>query len=417
MDESVVNTLETPPPRNFALMVAGQIVTVMGSALLRFALSLHVLDITGRADIFAALYAISSIPVLLAPIGGAISDRFNRKRLMVLYDAVCCVVAGVFLIIMLNTQASVFAVGVVMVLLGIVGAMEMPNGTACVPLLVSQSRLESANGIIQAVQALSGIIAPILGGVLYGTLGITALVAISGAAFGLAAITEMFIKIPFVKRLREGGVAHALLIDLKDGFRYVWNDSFTRKISLIAAMLNFALVPCFLVASPIILRVTMHGSDAVYGIGMGLIQLATILGALTVGVFSKRMRINTLWRWVLGIALLFIPIALSVTPMILQTGFWLPFAMFMLCIIVVVGVTTILSIYAVVRVQKKTPDEKLGKVMAIIQAVAQCVAPIGQFLYGAAFEGFSDRPYLPLMIACFVIGCCSFVWRAILKNE
>jgi MFS family permease len=73
-------------------MGVGQIVTVFGSSLLRFALSLYVLDITGRADLFAALLAVSSIPMLLAPIGGAISDRFNRKSLMVLYDTICCVV-------------------------------------------------------------------------------------------------------------------------------------------------------------------------------------------------------------------------------------------------------------------------------------------------------------------------------------
>ena len=150
---------------------------------------------------------------------------------------------------------------------------------------------------------------------------------------------------------------------------------------------------------------------------MGLIQLATISGALMVGILSKRMQINTLWRWILGIALLFIPMTLSVTPMILQTGFWLPFVMFMLCIFIVVSITTLLSVFAVVRVQKITPDNMLGKVMAIIQAVAQCVAPIGQFLYGAAFEGFSGRPYLPLFIACLLIVCSSFAWRVMLKNE
>jgi MFS family permease len=111
-------------------LVTGQIVTVFGSALLRFALSLYVLDITGRADLFAALLALSSIPILLAPIGGAVSDRFSRKHLMVLYDCICSVVTFVFLFVMLSGHASVFTVGAVMVALGIVGAMETLNGTA-----------------------------------------------------------------------------------------------------------------------------------------------------------------------------------------------------------------------------------------------------------------------------------------------
>jgi MFS family permease len=163
------------PPRNFRLLVAGQIVTVFGSSLLRFSLSLYVLDITGRADLFAILLAVSSIPILLAPLGGAISDRFNRKNLMVLYDAVCCVVTFAFLLIMLGGGATVFAVGVVMVILGIVGAMETPNGTACISQLVAKEKLGTANGVVQAGQALSGIAAPVVGGILYGALGLRVL--------------------------------------------------------------------------------------------------------------------------------------------------------------------------------------------------------------------------------------------------
>jgi MFS family permease len=415
IDNSIVNNI--PPPKNFRLMLSGQIVTVMGSSLLRFALSLYVLDISGRLDIFAALFAISSIPTLLAPIGGAISDRFNRRLLMVLYDACCCIIAFMFLFVMLSGHASVPAVGIVMVLLGIVGAMETPNGTACLPLLVESGKLEASNGLIQAVQSLSGILAPVLGGILYGALGITALVAMSGAAFGLAAFTEMFIQIPYTKRPYEGGIIKTLFTDLKQGFRYVWNEPFIRKLGLIAALLNMALVPCFLVASPIILRVTMKGGDAVYGVGMGLINAASILGALTAGVFSKRMRVSNLWLWILGIALLFIPLAVSVTPAFLKTGFWPPFVLYMFCLILMVAATTVLSIFVIVRIQSKTAGENLGKVMAIIQAIAQCAAPIGQLMYGAAFQGFKNSVHIPLLMTCVIMAAIAFIGKKTLHNE
>jgi MFS family permease len=406
-----------PSPKNFRLMAAGQIVTVLGSSLLRFALSLYVLDMTGRADLFAALFAISSVPVLLAPLGGAISDRFNRQHLMVIYDVICCGVTLAFLLIMLSGQASVFVVGAVMVVLGVVGAMETPNGTACIPLLVEREKLESANGVIQAVQSLSGIAAPVLGGVLYGALGIRALVTVSCAAFAAAAITEMFIRIPFVRRPREGGMIQTLAGDLKDGFAYVWKEPFIRRLMIIAALLNLALVPCFLVASPLILRMTLQSGDAAYGAGMGLIEAASIIGALTVGVFSKKMRMNTVWSWILAVALLFIPLALSVTPVALGTGFWLPFVAFMLCVMLMTAATTILSIFVIVRIQAKTPGEHLGKVMAIIQAVAQCAAPIGQLLYGAAFQGFSGAVYLPLFIAGGLTVLIAFTGKAMLRKE
>ena len=405
------------PPRNFRLLVTGQIVTVFGSSLLRFALSLYVLDITGRADLFAVLLAISSIPILLAPIGGAISDRFNRKNLMVLYDAVCCMVTFAFLLIMLGGGASVFAVGVVMVILGIVGAMETPNGSACIPQLVSKEKLESANGIIQAVQSLSGIAAPVAGGILYGALGLRVLVIISGSAFALAAIMETFIEIPFIKRDRSGGMVRTLATDLKDGFACVWHDSFIRKLMAIAALLNLSLVPCFIVAAPLVLRMTLNSGDTLYGIGMGAVEAAMILGALLVGVFSKKMRVNTLWRWILGIALLFVPLSLSLVPFVIDLGFWPSFSAFTLCIMLMSAATTILSIFVIVKIQAKTPSENLGKVMAIIQTVAQCAAPIGQLLYGFAFERFADTVYIPLLFGGLLTTGIALMGKVTLKKE
>ena len=76
--------MDIPSPKNFNLMVLGQIISILGSALLRFALSLYVLDTTGSESLFATMFAISNIPLLLAPLGGAIADRFNRRSLMVI---------------------------------------------------------------------------------------------------------------------------------------------------------------------------------------------------------------------------------------------------------------------------------------------------------------------------------------------
>ena len=65
--------------RDFSLLVIGQIVSILGSAVLRFALNLYILDLTGRADIFGLLIAVSAIPaILFTPLGGAIADRFSR---------------------------------------------------------------------------------------------------------------------------------------------------------------------------------------------------------------------------------------------------------------------------------------------------------------------------------------------------
>ncbi|MED1408464.1 MULTISPECIES: MFS transporter [Bacillus] len=403
--------------KDFHLMVTGQIITILGSTLLRFALSLYVLDITGRADIFAGLYAITSIPFLLAPLGGAIADRFNRRNLMVIFDFINAAIVLGFIVILFNGSVSIIWIGIVMFLLAVVSAMYAPVVMASIPQLVPEKKLEQANGIVNGVQALSNIVAPVLGGVLYGIIGLKVLVLISGLAFFLSAILEMFIKIPFIKRMQEDHIVPTIVKDMKEGFLYVLKQPFILKSMLLAALLNLILTPLFVVGGPIILRVTMQSSDTMYGIGMGLIDFATILGALSIGFFAKNLQMKTLYYWMFVIALLVLPMALSVTPFILSMGHYPPFILFILCSIFIAMIMTIVSIYVITVVQKKTPNENLGKVMAIITAVSQCMAPIGQIVYGFMFEGFSLKIYLPILCISFILIILAFVTKKILRNE
>ncbi|MFZ7759474.1 MFS transporter [Bacillus thuringiensis] len=403
--------------KDFHLMVSGQIITILGSTLLRFALSLYVLDITGRADIFAGLYAVTSIPFLLAPLGGAIADRFNRRNVMVIFDFINAAIVLSFIVLLLTESVSILMIGTIMFLLAVVSAMYAPVVMASIPQLVPEKKLEQANGIVNGVQALSNIVAPVLGGILYGIIGLKMLVIISCLAFFLSAILEMFITILFIKRIQEGHIVPIIVKDMKEGFLYVLKQPFILKAMLLAALLNLILTPLFVVGGPIILRVTMQSSDTMYGIGMGLIDFATILGALSIGFFAKKLQMKTLYNWMLIIVLLVIPVALSVTPFTLNLGYYPPFILFILSSLLIAMTMTIVSIYVITVVQKKTPNENLGKVMAIITAVSQCMAPIGQVVYGFMFEGFSAKIYLPIFAISFIMILIAIVTKKILRNE
>jgi len=412
-----MQTTIKPSPRDFNLMVFGQVISILGSALLRFALSLYVLDTTGSETLFATLYAISNIPLLLSPLGGAIADRFNRRNLMVIFDFSSSVIVFCFFLLLTGGNHSIILIGVVMVLLSIISAMYTPAVTASIPLLVEESKLEGANGIVQAVQALSGVAAPIMGGVLYGIMGVNALIVISGIAFFLSAVMEIFIKIPFVKREHNGHIVSTIGKDMKDGFAYVVKQPLILKSMILAALLNLLLTPYFVVGGPIILRVTMQSSDTMYGIGMGLINFATILGALTIGIFARKMSMKKLYRWILVIALLILPMALSLTPFMLGLGYYPSFTLFMLCAMPIAMVMTIISIFVIAKVQKKTPKENLGKVMAIITAVSQCAAPVGQMIYGIFFGAFSAAVYLPTIFVSIAMLAIAGMSQRTLRNE
>ncbi|MGE7673651.1 MFS transporter [Lysinibacillus sp. NPDC094403] len=403
--------------KDFNLMVVGQIISILGSALLRFALSLYVLDITGRADLFAALFAISSIPILLSPLGGAIADRFNRRNLMVIFDCISSIIVFIFFAILAIGNGSILLIGAVMVLLSLVSAMYAPTVMASIPVLVEEEKLEQANGIVNGIQALSNVAAPVLGGILYGMIGLKVLVVVSGVFFFLSAILEMFIHIPFMQREQSEHIIPTLVNDLKEGFSYVVKQSFIFKCMILAALLNLLLTPLFVVGVPIILRVTMQSSDTLYGVGMGLIDFATILGALSMGYFAKKMGINNLYFWVFITALLIIPMALAVTPLVLNIGYYPSYTLFVGSALIIAMILTVISIYVITLVQKETPNENLGKVMAIIIAVSQCMAPIGQILYGLLFEAFSVKVYVPILMISVVMVLMAIVTKRILRYE
>ncbi|RGZ01848.1 MFS transporter [Clostridium sp. AM58-1XD] len=402
--------------RNFCLMVAGQIVSILGSSLLRFALSLYILDITGRADIYAALYAVSNIPMLISPLGGAVADRFNRRNLMVIFDFMSSAFILVYYIFLSGGGMSVPLTGTLMILLSAISAMYMPAVTSSIPLLVDENRLEAANGAVNGVQALSNVAAPVIGGVLYGIVGVKTLVLISGISFFCSAVLELFIHIPFIRREWTDHVVLSIVKDLKAGFMYAVKKPLVMRSVILAALLNMILTPLFVVGAPVILKVAMNSTDAMYGAGMGAINFATILGALLVGIAAKKMEMRTLHSWIAGIAVLILPIALSVSPSAAGSGMYIGYILFLSCSIPIAMAMTAISIFVLTKIQKETPDDYLGKVMAITMAVSQCAAPAGQLVYGFVFEKFRSVLYAPILIICAAMILLSFLAKRMMRH-
>lgn len=390
-------------PKDFSCMVVGQIISILGSALIRFALSLYVLDLTGRADIFATLFAISNIALLLAPLGGAMADRFHRRNLMVIFDFISSAIVFLYCFYLFTQNVSLIFTGVVMVLLSIISAMYQPTVFASIPLLVEASKLEQANGIVNGVQALSNVAAPVIGGVLYGIVGIKALVFVSAVAFLGSAMLELFIYIPFVPRKRTAAWSTTLQSDLKCGFMYIRQKPLILKAMLLAAVLNLVLTPFFVVGGPIILKVILHSSDSMYGIGMGVINFATILGAFMIGVIASRLQMKTLYQQLFMITAFMFPMAITVAPFMTNRGFYPSYFLFLICAVPIAMIMTVISIYVITKVQKETPNELLGKVMATIAAVSQCAAPAGQCIYGIILQKFQSNLYLPILCIGLVL--------------
>ena len=183
--------------KNFIIIVIGQIISLFGNAIQRFSMSLYLLEFTGSTAIFANILAISTIPyILFAPIAGMLSDRVNKKKIMVYLDFFCSFLIGGYAIILLNGRDHEVIVAIVMFMLSICFTLYGPAVTSSIPQIVEEDKLTSANGVINQVGSIVNFAGPILAGVLYGIVGIKAIVIINAISFFASAIMELFLDIP-----------------------------------------------------------------------------------------------------------------------------------------------------------------------------------------------------------------------------
>jgi MFS family permease len=387
--------------RNFTLVICGQIVSVLGSAILRFALDLYVLDITGRADIFALVLALSMIPgIVFTPIGGALADRFNRRNLMVILDFSAGAVVLILLMLLSAGLASIVAIGIILGLLSLISSGYQPTVQASVPNLVPADKLGPANGMVNGIGALSGMLGPVIGGVLYAVIGLNMLVILSCIAFFLSALMEIFIRMPFEKRSFTGSLAATILTDTKEGLRYIVDEKpLIVRVIILAALFNLLLTPLFIIGIPYVLRVTMQSGETLYGLGIGIGQFSAILGAIVGGALASKLKLHRLYLVLIAIACVCVLMAVAVFPAVLGLGFSLPFSLFVGSGGVIMILITLINIFVFTFVQINTPNEMLGKVMAIILASANCATPLGQALYGLIFERFNEAVFIPVLCA------------------
>ena len=133
--------------RDFTLMTVGQIISLFGNAILRFALSLHVLALTGSAAVFGGILALSMVPTaLLSPLGGILADRLPRARIMVILDFSTCACILLFDALFARS-GNLAAVTLFMVLLSLIQAVYQPSVQASVPTLVAEERLTAITAL------------------------------------------------------------------------------------------------------------------------------------------------------------------------------------------------------------------------------------------------------------------------------
>ncbi|HAX73717.1 MAG TPA: MFS transporter, partial [Firmicutes bacterium] len=266
--------------KNFTILIIGQIISLFGSSIQRFAMSLYLLDLTGSASIFATILAISMIPiVLISPIAGILADRGDKKKLMVFLDLISGLLLIGYAVIVLKGQDHTIVITLVMVILSTITTIYQPVVNTCIPIIVEKENLVRANAFIQQVSSLSNFLGPILAGILYGFFGIFGVITLNIISFLFSALLELFLTIPHQKSEQKESFKKVFMSDMTQSYTYLKHkNKIVFRMLLFSGLYNLFLVPVFSVAAPYLIKVTFGLSDQIYGLAESMIALGMIFG-------------------------------------------------------------------------------------------------------------------------------------------
>lgn len=400
--------------RDFTIMILGQIISLFGNAILRFSLSLYVLEVTGSAAGFGTILAVSMIPtVLLSPFGGVLADRLPKQKIMTILDFVT---AGliVFYDAVYGSAGNLAAVTIFMILLTLIQAFYQPSVQASIPLLASQEQLMAANGIVMQVQALAGLLGPILAGMLYGIGGVKPILAASAVCFFLSAVMELFLRIPHEKREADGSPVRMALLDLKGAVTYLIRENTCLfKLLIVVAGINLFLSALFIIGLPYLVKIYLGMSAQAYGFAEAAMGMGSILGGLVSGLAGKKIPFKHSHYFLLGTPLLLIPVILI---LLFQAPGKMIYAVLLFSVMIGMGFAALFTIAAQTFIQKSTPVHMLGKVGAFVSTICVCALPIGQAMYGGLFELFSGSPWVVVLVGTVISMMLAYAAKRTLRN-
>jgi predicted MFS family arabinose efflux permease len=268
--------------RDFRLLFAGELISLLGTAVAPIALAFAVLDLTGSATDLGYVLAAGWAPqVVFILVGGVLGDRLPRTLVMVGANLLSAAAQGVAAGLLLAGVAQVWQLALLQAVRGTATALFFPAAQAVVPEIVESELLQPANALIRLAQNSSTVLGAGIGGILVAAAGPGWAIAFDAATYLASALILVWIRVTRV--VREAG--QTIVRDLIEG----WNEFRSREwlwvIVLCASVGNLVATASFGVLGPLVAKLYLGGATA-----YGAILASQGAGFIAGGVLSLRWR-------------------------------------------------------------------------------------------------------------------------------
>jgi MFS family permease len=382
--------------RNFQLFFSGQLISLIGTWMQTVAQSWLVYRLTGSGLLLGSAGFASQIPVfLIAPIGGIVADRSNRKHVVIATQIASMLLAFVLAALTLTNHVRVWHVFVLAALLGVVNAFDIPGRQSFLVDMVGKEDLMNAIALNSSMFNGARVIGPAVAGVLLARLGEGWCFFANGVSYIAVIAGLMLMKVHAPARVSAKTSPWEHIVE---GFQFVNRTAPIRALLLLLGVVSVAGMP-YSVLMPIFADKILHrgGQELASLIGshdLGAVRLGILMGASGVGALlgaltlAVRSGVKGLGTWVSVCCAGF---GISLMLFSFSTSFWIS-----VILLLPVGYFIMLQMASSnTLIQIMVPDALRGRVMAVYSMMFMGMAPIGALLGGA----LSDRLGAPRTVA------------------
>jgi DHA3 family macrolide efflux protein-like MFS transporter len=370
----------------FTIIWIGQLVSMFGTAMTNFALTIWAWEVTGQATALALVAFFAFAPALLVtPFAGALVDRWSRKFVMMLSDLAAVLSTVVVLVLYLTGSLQVWHLFATGAFAGTFGAFQFPAYSAAVTTMVSKKQYGHASGMLSSAQFASGIFAPSMAALFLITMGISGILTLDILTFFVAIGALLVVHVPQPPVTVEGQKSRgSIWAESVYGFRYI-----SKRTSLLALLLIFfcvnLLAPfAFTLLAPMILSRTAN-DVTVLGMVQSAIGVGGMVGSVVLSVWGgpkRRIHGILLGLFLVTMGMMFLGLGQTLV-------FWVVAAFFAIFFIPIINGSS-----QAIWQSKVAPDIQ-GRVFAARSMIAQIGAPLAMLLAGPLADDVFGPAMMP----------------------
>ncbi|MDU3124697.1 MAG: MFS transporter [Finegoldia magna] len=342
--------------KKFMVVWFGQFVSMLGSGISSFGLSLWIFMMTKSATTFAMTFLVQILPgIIFAPFAGSMADRKQRKHIIVLTDSLDAVLKVILMILLATGSMKVWMVYPLTFLSQTLGTFQNPAFNATIPLLVEKKDIPRANGFMQLIRAIQNMLAPLIAGALFSFIGLTGLFAIDFVTFFVAILTILPQKIEQeIEEVKESNFTKTIVSDLKIAIEVLKQKQGFIQIIVVFSILNF------------------------------VANIAMVLGGVISGAIpSEKNKVRSIFLSLIICSIGLIVMGINYSWIVIAVGFFL----FMIPTPYANGTLGSLM-------QLKIETKMLGRVGSLVDCLMKIVTPIAIILAGF----LADNVFNPLLV-------------------